>query len=794
MPHSAGKDSLLKYQAEKILGEISMRKKITLGTLLLCGSGLVMAETLTEVRSDSYARSTPAAEFQNTEPNKTEPKTSEATLESMTITAKKSDDPHTRTELGKLTEATPMSGATVTAEELEHLQLVNNLLELGKRVPGISMVRNMRIPDGGKLYTENRIDGMRTIATNTSVLDEIDGANIDHIDVITGPGSALYGSGSLGGTINVFTRQPTQTFKAKLSQEFGSWGFNRTQGNVGTSTEDGRFGFILNGSMMDNDGWRRNNAAANQNTAAEHKNGVALKGVIRLTDTTKINLGIDQLYYDYRWAGTLRMTKFEQDWRQSEVGSYGQTIDNYLTRSISVQQMLGDTSELKVAYARRTDVGVGAGGSGGSNNVMCDDSSALLAPLAMGTTVKCRAVNANSSSVTNTLKKSQTVLESTTVLFRKEFDLAKSTLYLGMDMFNVTTTTASYNNAYNALQAQSGYWAQGAMAATGQGSVTHEKNSTPYVHYEFSPIDKLRFHIGERFDKVTYSSDDRTAANKDSQKTFNAQILKTGVTYDLNDSHLIWGNWSESFNAPSVSTLLDSAAKGTAGNTIGASLNPENSDTYEIGLRGRFNSIGLRYDLALYQTSNKGFIVARDCTGAERTALNNVATCSVNENAGQLTARGLESVWLWEVNHWLDIGATYTLSEAYYNKYVTKTFDYSGNSYQAMPRHRLNLRVAVKPAPGWKVELEGDHLSDYYVDTANSGTYSRPDLFNLRASYRSKNWSLWMHALNITDRKYATRVGYSTIAGVSQLAASAGQGNSGTYTPLTVRAGLSYDF
>lgn len=138
----------------------------------------------------------------------TESKISEATLEAMTISAIKSDDPHTRTELGKLTEATPMSGATVTSDELEHLQLVNSLLVLGKRVPGISMVRNMRIPDGGKLYTENRIDGMRAIATNTSVLDEIDGANIDHIDVIKGPGSALYGRGSLGGTINVFTRQP----------------------------------------------------------------------------------------------------------------------------------------------------------------------------------------------------------------------------------------------------------------------------------------------------------------------------------------------------------------------------------------------------------------------------------------------------------------------------------------------------------------------------------------------------------------------------------------------------------
>ena len=120
------------------------------------------------------------------------------------------------------------------------------------------------------------------------------------------------------------------------------------------------------------------------------------------------------------------------------------------------------------------------------------------------------------------------------------------------------------------------------------------------------------------------------------------------------------------------------------------------------------------------------------------------------------------------------MGATYTNAAAFYNSYVTKTVDYSGNSYQSMPSQRMNLRASVKPAPGWQVELEGDHISDYYIDTANSGTYARPDLFNLRASYRQKkDLSFWLHALNLTNQTYATRVGYSTIAGASVLAASA---------------------
>ena len=707
-------------------------------------------------------------------------------------------DVQARTELGKLTEATPISGTVVPKEEMEHLQLVNNLLELGKRVPGISMVRNMRIPDGGKQYTENRIDGMRgAVQVNTSVLDEVDAANVERIEVITGPGSALYGSGSIGGTISVFTRQPPSEFGGRVSQEVGAWGFKRTQGNAGFSALDGKFGLIVTGSTMDNDGWRKNEAAAHQDAAAEHKNGAALKTLLRPTDSTKIILGIDQLHYDYRWAGSLAMTKWEKDWRQVEAGTYGQSIDDYQTQSIKIQQMLGERTEFSFGHVRRTNdgTGYGSGGSGGSNNVICDDDGALLAPLAPGKTVKCRAVNNNSRTVTNTLKVSDVLLESNTAMFRHDFDLAKSTLYVGMEAVDITTDSATYNNVYNALQAQAGMWAQGSMTATGQGQVTKEKHETPLIHFEFSPVDKLRFHLGQRFDKITYSTDDRTVANRDAEKTFRGDVLKTGVTYDLSKDHLIWGNWSETFNAPSVSTLLDTAAKGTAGNTIGANLSPEKGVTREIGLRGKFPEIGLHYDIALYHSNNKGFVVARSCTAQEQIDLNLGSACNINENAGELTARGLESTYSWAANSWLDIGATYTYSEAYYNKYKTKTVDYSGNSYQAMPRHRFNLRFAVKPAPGWKVELEADHYSKYFYDTANTGTYSRPDLFNLRASYKAKNWSFWLHALNLTNEKYATRVGMSTIAGVSNvLAASAGQGNAGSYTPLTLRAGLAYSF
>lgn len=737
----------------------------------------------------------------------------EIKLPEMTISSEADKPVQQRTELGRLTEYTPISGAVVSEEELEHLQLGNNLLELGKRVPGIAMIRNMRIPDGGKLYTENRIDGMRATSTNTSILDEVDQADIERIEVTTGPASALYGSGAFGGTLSVFTRQPPRDFKANLSQELGSWGFERSKGYVGGSFADGRVGFIVTGSTMDNDGWRKNTAPSATNAAAEHKDGLSLRTLIRPTDSTKLTLGYSELKYDYRWAGpipmnateaaklknvalngtNLRTVYLDNDWQQVVPGTYGQYIDNYVTTSLRLQQLVGERGEFTLAHTRITndDTNNGNGGSGGANSVICDWTGA-----ATPGKVRCQDVNFGTASITNTVKKSDVVTKTTMAMYRHEFDLAKATAYVGTEVIDITSGSSTYNNIYTALQAQAGQWAQGAMTATGQGSLTNTQETTPFVHLEFSPFDKLRLHIGERFGKIDYDVNDRTAANKDVVMTRKGNVLRLGATYELNKSHLVWVNQGETFNPQSTSSLIDSSPVPVVNNVIGQALSPERGVTQEIGVRGRFANVGLHYDLTYFDAETDGFIFARTCSAAEQVSFNGGLACTINDAAGQVAAKGLESMLSWDVNSWLTLGTTYTNQRVWFPDYKTPTYDYSGKSYQAAPKHKLNLRVGVKPAPGWLVELEADHISDYYVDNTNDmGTYQRPDLFNLRASYRSKDWSFWLHVINLTDKQYATRVQLSTIGGVRNvLAAQAGQGNAGSYTPLTLRAGVSYQF
>src|SRR6201996_5593659 len=60
----------------------------------------------------------------------------------------------------------------------------------------------------------------------------LDVAAIDHIEMVRGPASAIYGSDAVGGVINIVTRHGAPTPEAGMDVEGGSFGFVRADGHV----------------------------------------------------------------------------------------------------------------------------------------------------------------------------------------------------------------------------------------------------------------------------------------------------------------------------------------------------------------------------------------------------------------------------------------------------------------------------------------------------------------------------------------------------------------------------------
>ncbi|RZI86521.1 MAG: TonB-dependent siderophore receptor [Rubrivivax sp.] len=80
-------------------------------------------------------------------------------------------------------------------------------------------------------------------------------ADVERVEVLKGPGSALYGSGQPGGTINVVTKQPRRIFGAELSTTVGSFGtLNASADITGPLSDKVAARLIVNTEKTD--GWR----------------------------------------------------------------------------------------------------------------------------------------------------------------------------------------------------------------------------------------------------------------------------------------------------------------------------------------------------------------------------------------------------------------------------------------------------------------------------------------------------------------------------------------------------------
>jgi outer membrane receptor for ferrienterochelin and colicins len=80
--------------------------------------------------------------------------------------------------------------------------------------------------------------------------------DVERIEVVQGPASALYGANALGGVVNVITRHPGEASGSQLQLGLGSYGDR----SLGFSTSDrlGQAAYLVAGSSRDTSGWRVN--------------------------------------------------------------------------------------------------------------------------------------------------------------------------------------------------------------------------------------------------------------------------------------------------------------------------------------------------------------------------------------------------------------------------------------------------------------------------------------------------------------------------------------------------------
>lgn len=199
----------------------------------------------------------------------------------------------------------PLNAHVVTHEEVERIKFVDPD-EFLDRIPGETQVRNLRIPNGGKGYTIPMLDGLPLESPYegaTQRLDRVNTSDIERIEVIKGPSSALYGNNAFGGVINVISKEPPVEPEVKIWAESGS--FSRNRLGISTGGRVDKLGYFVDANVRRTDGQREG--------AKNDRDQASLKLLYDVDDSLRLTLRAEHLTEDTIVRGDLTREELEDN-------------------------------------------------------------------------------------------------------------------------------------------------------------------------------------------------------------------------------------------------------------------------------------------------------------------------------------------------------------------------------------------------------------------------------------------------------------------------------------------------
>ncbi|MCZ4052345.1 TonB-dependent receptor [Oxalobacter sp. OxGP1] len=228
----------------------------------------------------------------------------EKTLEPVVVTASRVE------QLQK--DAIP-STTVISSETIQNKKLAD-LPSLLRSEAGIEFARTGGAGQPVSLFmrgTESRhvlvlLDGIpirdTTDAGTAGILSHIQPDQIDHIEVVRGNVSAIYGSGAIGGVIQIFTKQGTGKPTANVFAEYGSHDTTKIGAGISGKTEGGT-SFALSATRYRTDGFSAMNASKDStvNSDDDYDRNVSVNAAVSQRLNKDHEIGARLYMYDAKF-------------------------------------------------------------------------------------------------------------------------------------------------------------------------------------------------------------------------------------------------------------------------------------------------------------------------------------------------------------------------------------------------------------------------------------------------------------------------------------------------------------
>ncbi len=558
---------------------------------------------------------------------------------------------------------------------------------------------------------------------NHNSLNELNLAEASRVEVVRGASSSLYGSNAVGGAINFITARPSLTPELSIGYRTEPVaGYQRVDTSASNTRDDIGVRFSHYTSDRSANNW--------QQYSNGHKDSMTMRVDKALESGAMVRTVVSYNNLDSATPGSLNPVDYQLN--------PGKSYQTFSWRK-------DKTTRMSVAWEGETTVN-------GTSTFTFFGRENDHGQLPNYTITTCTISASCTTGYHGTLNNNHVSSLGVDAKHQQEYDFLKSRLIGGIyydaspnvyksDNLDVTrdSTTLVYT----------GYTPSTTYTTGKRDYQTDIANTAIFAQWEITPLDKTRFVMGGRYDAINYNYKNNltpgTAYGAPNEvRGFSHFSPKIGATYSVSDSTNVYANASQGFTPPDVSQLYSK-------NAI-PDLRPATYYSYEAGTRMAFLDKSLRFDATVYRLDGTDTIVSITDTSGN--------TSNVNASGTQST--GIEMNLAYDAGQ-LDGRLAAAYARHQYVDYSTNIrngalyvpVDYSGNIIPEAP-NTLSAELGYKPMQDLRVALELVKVSAYWMDNANSVSYSGHTLVNLRGNYSMGNgWEFWMQGRNLTNQLYA---------------------------------------
>jgi iron complex outermembrane receptor protein len=571
---------------------------------------------------------------------------------------------------------------------------------------------------GSFLYLEDGIPMRAPGFANVNALMDAHPQNDGSVEIVRGPGSALYGSNAVHGLIN-FIAAPLDDAARSLDVVAGSYG-RHALGLMSSQTHEGftsRVTLDLNG---EEDGYRDEQSFGQQKARVESAWETA---------GTNYRFSLSAMNLNQETAGYIKT----EDCGDSSIEAY--EVED-CAKSNPNPEAYRDAEAYRT-YLRMT-------------RTLEDGAKLTLTPYA----------RSNDMTFRMHFLPTNPIEENSHTSVGLQTSYARSTAGVdyvaGIDveltqgeLSEVQTEDADQYNNY--------------LPGTHYDFEVDAQVIAPYVHAVWGLGENTQLTTGVRLELTEYDYTDKTAgglAGKlfrpvSQSNDFSDVSPKIGLVHNLADNRRVFANLARAARAPQVTDLYrlrDDDKADTAINPDPNDLDSETLDSLELGYRAIYSSAS--YELTAF-TMHKDNYHFRD--GDDR-----------YEADGQTKHHGIELNLKWDVANNLQLASSLTYAKHEYafdrevgmvpfgsNEAETIT---DGNTIDGAPETLGNTKLTYTLNERLDTSVTWEHVGAYFMDASNSAEYAGHDVFGLGVDYMvSGDSAVSLRVDNLLDERYATR-------------------------------------